>query len=260
MPLLRIMIALLPASRELFDPLIGSIAVLTLILAPMGAIAQTNLRRAIGFFVMGGIGAVFAGMAIANLLGVAGAIFYAFHSMLTMSAFYLVAGLVERVTQATDTKQMGGVYAANSLLSILFLILVFAAAGLPPFLGFWPKMLIVEAAISQQDWIIMSAVLVNSLLTSIAGTRLWAHIFWRPGRDGPNSEVPNDHLRVLNKTEKRMALGATCVLVSVIVILGLWPNLLFNGANFAARDLIDTQSYILATGIEIDGLSAGVSQ
>lgn len=249
--LLRIMIALMPASRELFDPLLTGIAVLTLVLAPMGAIAQTNLRRAIGFFVIGGIGAVFAGMAVANVLGVAGSVFYAFHSMLTMTAFYLVAGLVERVTQATDTRQMGGIYAANSLISILFIVLVFAAAGLPPFLGFWPKMLIVEATISQQDWILMSAVLLNSLLTSIAGSRLWAHIFWRPGRDGANSEVPNDHLRELNSTEKRMALSAVCVLVGFIVILGLMPNLLFNAANFAAMDLLNPQSYINSTGIEL---------
>ncbi len=258
--LLRILVALLPASRDLFDPLITVIAVLTLILAPMGALAQTNLRRAIGFFVIGGIGAVFAGMALANVLGIAGAVFYAFHSMLTMSAFYLVAGLVERVTQATDTKQMGGVYAANSLISILFLVLVFAAAGLPPFLGFWPKMLLVESAISQQDWVIMAAILFNSLLTSIAGTRLWAHIFWRPGRDGPDSEIPNDHLRVLNPTEKRVALSAATVLVGVIIVLGLWPNLLFNGANFAARDLINTQGYIAATGIEVNHVEAGASQ
>lgn len=258
--LLRIMVALMPASRELFDPLLTGIAVLTLILAPMGAIAQTNLRRAIGFFVIGGIGAVFAGMAVANVLGIAGAVFYAFHSMLTMTAFYLVAGLIERVTQATDTRQMGGVYAANSLLSILFIVLVFAAAGLPPFLGFWPKMLIVEATISQSDWILMSAVLLNSLLTSIAGSRLWAHIFWRPGRDGANSEVPNDHLRQLTSPEKRMALSALCVLVGVIVILGLLPNLLFNAANFAAMDLLNPQSYISSTGIELGTNLTGDTQ
>lgn len=248
--LLRIMIALLPASREIFDPILTTIAVLTLITAPMGAIAQTNLRRAIGFLVIGGIGAVFAGMAIASLRSVAGATFYAFHSMLTMTALYLVAGLIERVTKAKDTKQMGGVYAANSPISILFLILVFAAAGLPPFLGFWPKVLITHGAIAQADWLLAFAVLFNSLLTTIAGTRLWSHIFWRAGRDGAHSEIPNDHLRQLNPTESRMALGSTIVLVGVIVLLGLWPNLLFESAGMAAGQLLQPQLYIEAFGLQ----------
>ncbi len=106
----------------------------------------------------------------------------------------------------------------------------------------------------------MSAVFINSLLTSIAGSRLWAHIFWRPGRDGANSEVPNDHLRELNSTEKRMALSAVCVLVGFIVILGLLPNLLFNAANFSAMDLLNPQSYITSTGIETGTSLTGETQ
>ena len=258
--LLRIMIALLPGSREIFTPLLSAIAVLTLVTAPMGALTQTNLRRAIGFLVIGGIGAVFAGMAVASLRSVAGGAFYALHSMLTMSALYLVAGLVERVTQATDTRHMGGVYAANSPISILFLLLVFAAAGLPPFLGFWPKLLIAHGAIAQENWIILFAVLLNSFLTSIAGTRLWAHIFWRPGREGANSEIPNDHLRKLNLKENRFALGSTIALVGTIIILGLWPNLLFESAGMAAGQLLQPQLYIDSFGLAgppLESLSTG---
>lgn len=249
--LLRILIALLPEQREVFDPLITAIAILTLISAPLGAIAQTNLRRALGFFVIGGIGAILAGIAAPSILGVAGATFYVFHAMLTMSAFYLVAGLVERVTQATDTRQMGGVYASNSLISIMFLILVFAAAGLPPFLGFWPKLLLTEAALQDADWWLAAAILINSILTTIAGTRLWAHIFWRSGREGKKSELSNDRLRELKPPEKTFALGASVALVLVIIVLGLRPNLIFDSSTAAASGLLQTKNYIEAVGIEI---------
>lgn len=248
--LLRTMLLLLPASRDILDPVLTVIAVLTLVLAPLGALSQTNLRRAIGFFVIGGIGAVFAGLAVPTLRGVGGGALYVFHSMLTMSALYLVAGLIERVTQANDTRYMGGVYQANSPVSIMFLVLIFAAAGLPPFLGFWPKLLIAEAALGSQDWWIATFLLLNSILTSIAGTRLWAHIFWRSGREGESSEIFNDRLRPLTVVEWRSAFTASAVLVAVIVVLGLWPNLLFESVRIAANDLLLPERYISAVGLE----------
>src|SRR5690606_3902439 len=115
-----------------------------LVIAPLGAIAETHLRRAIGFLVMGGIGAILAGLAMPSLLGIAGSGLYIFHAILTMTALYMVAGLVEKRTGAKDSRQMGGLYAASAPISILFFTLVLASSGVPPFLGFWPKLLLLE--------------------------------------------------------------------------------------------------------------------
>lgn len=48
---------LIPQSHGQLQILIMAVAVFTLVLAPLGALAQTNARRALGFLVMGGIGA-----------------------------------------------------------------------------------------------------------------------------------------------------------------------------------------------------------
>ncbi len=80
-----------------------------------------------------------AGLAIGTSLGVFGLAAYAVNSMLVMTALYLVVGLVERMGGTSDIRKLGGLYRANSWLSIMFIVLVFAVAGLPPFLGFWPK-------------------------------------------------------------------------------------------------------------------------
>jgi multicomponent Na+:H+ antiporter subunit D len=249
--LLRTLIGLMPATRDTLDPVLTGVAALTLILAPMGAIAQTNLRRSLGFLVIGGIGAVMAGLAMPTLRGVAGATIYAFHSILTMTALYLVAGLIERITRETDTRAMGGVYKASSPLSIMFIILVFAVAGLPPFLGFWPKILLVEASLEDAAYLLTVCILLNSLLTAIAGTRLWSHIFWRIGREGEQSEQPNDRIVPLNRTEAGWGLVPTGLLVVGIMLIGLWPNPLFEAGRNAAIQLLQTDSYISAVGIEV---------
>lgn len=249
--LLRCLLVLLPASRDIMEPTITAIAVATLILSPLGALAQTNLRRAIGFLLIGGIGSVMAGLALPNLQGVAGATIYAFSSILTIAALYLVAGLVEKMTGETDSRFMGGVYTASSPLSILFLILVFAAAGLPPFLGFWPKLLLIEAGLSDGNNLLIFAVVANSILTTIAGSRLWAHIFWRAGREGELSEQPNDRIKPLSAKDKWWSMAPTAFLVLLIVWFGMQPNLIIDAGRVAAIDILQSERYIAATGIEV---------
>ncbi len=247
--LLRVLIALMPASRDLMEPVLMVIAAGTLVLAPMGALAQTNLRRALGFFVIGGVGAILAGLALGTTRGVAGGAIYAFNSMLVMTAFYLISGLIERMTGETDTRQMGGLYAVNTPVSIGFIILVFAVAGLPPSFAFWPKLLLVEGSLESGAYWLLAAILVNSILTSIAGTRLWAHIFWRQGRFGPHSEVPNDRLKPLSRARKGFSLIPTGALILAVALLGLWPNPVFHAGKIAARGLIAPTAYIEATGL-----------
>lgn len=249
--LLRSLAALLPASLDLLGSAVTLIAIFTLVIGPMGAIAQTNLRRALGFIVIGGIGSIMAGLAMPGLRGLAGGTIYAFNSMLVMTALYLVAGLVERMTGETDSRHMGGVYTASSPLSILFIVLVFTAAGLPPFLGFWPKLLLVEASVAGMSYWLLAAILINSILTSIAGTRLWAHIFWRNGPEGARSEQPNTGIKPLDRTSMRWALMPTAFLVLAIVGLGLWPNSVFDAGRAAAAGILDSSAYLRATGLEV---------
>jgi multicomponent Na+:H+ antiporter subunit D len=257
--LLRTLVMLLPSSRDLLDPVLAAIAVLTLIVGPLGGIAETNLRRALGFLVIGGIGAVIVGIALPDANGVAGGAIYILHAMLTMTGLYLVAGLIEAATGATDSREMGGLYAANSLLSLIFLALVLAVAGIPPFLGFWPKLLLLQAGIDGSGivsgevrgvpLILAGAILLNALLTLIAGTRLWAHIFWRAGREGPLSEVPNAGLRPLSARQNLFGLGATAVLTLAVVALGLAPTAILELGRAASIDLLDPAAYIAATGL-----------
>ncbi len=259
--LMRALLMLFPASRDLLEPVLVALAVATLVIAPLGAIAETSLRRAMGFIVIGGIGVVFCGIALPSAEGVAGSGFYIFHAILTMTALYLVAGLVEKVTGETDSRRMGGIYAANSPLSILFIVLVLAAAGVPPFLGFWPKLLLIQAGLARLDlaapgaaidWAglaIAIALLVNAWLTLIAGTRLWAHIFWRAGTEGDRSEHQAASVRPLSRREGWFGLGATAALTGIIVVAGLLPNLAFEAARTGAADFIDPSRYIAAVGL-----------
>jgi multicomponent Na+:H+ antiporter subunit D len=255
--LLRALVMLLPASREVLEPVLAVVAIGTLILGPLGAIAETNLRRALGFLVIGGIGATIAGAALGNAAGLAGSATYVLHAMLTITGLYLVAGLIEAMTGETDTRRMGGLYAVASMPSLLFFVLMLAVAGVPPFLGFWPKLLLVQGGIEgwgfgRDGWALALwiGVLANALLTLIAGSRLWAHIFWRAGHEGAVSEAPNPDLKPLSRQVRWLGLGSASVLTLVVLLLGLWPEPLLGFGREAAVGLLRPANYIAATGLE----------
>ena len=249
--LLRTLVALLPAARETLEPVIAILAIATMLIAPLGAIAETNLRRAIGFILIGGIGVTLAGLALPSQAGIAGATLYVFHAILTMTALYLVAGLVERATGETDSRQMGGLYAASAPISILFFVAMLAAAGTPPFLGFWPKLLLLQAGVGASDFTggaVAVALLLNALLTLIAGTRLWAHIFWPQGPEGKPSTILT--VKPLGQRGIGFGLVPASVLVAAILVASFWPGLPVAAANRAAAGLIDPADYIAAVGLE----------
>ena len=237
---------LLPETGAFLSPVIAAVAVATMILGPLSAIAETNLRRAIGFMLIGGIGVIVAGVAMPNYFELYGAVVYAVHAMLTVTALYLLAGLIESATGAHDVKNMGGLYASNSLISLMFMTLILAIAGVPPFLGFWPKLLMLQGFMQDtgltfraaRDWLPMLlafALLTNAFLTLIAGSRMWALIFWRPRAGGVVQPVKGT--------------AAALLLTGVVLVLGLWPSILLQAGDVAARGLLDPARYIAAVGL-----------
>ena len=216
--LLRLFVMLLPAERAALAPGLETIAILTMLLGPLAAIAETNLRRAIGFMLIGGIGIALLGVSNVHLFTAFGAIAYVIASMLIFAALYLVAGAIEQGSSAT--------------LSTLFFILLLAVAGIPPFLGFWPKLIMLEGLTATGDWPAVFALLASSFLQLVASGRLFSKFVWR----ATPAAAPKN-------------LGSALLLTVTIALLGLWPSLILTPARTAAEQLLNPAAYIAATGL-----------
>ena len=177
--------------------------------------------------------------------------------MLTITGLYMLAGLIEALTGETDTRRMGGLYATEPMLGVLFVVLMLAVAGVPPFLGFWPKLLLIEGGMgrwqaSGDGWALALwvAVLVNALLSLVAVTRLWAHVFWRNGVEGAASEALNPVLRPVGRRPFWLRMGPALVLTLIVALAGLFPDLLLEFGRRAASALLSPADYVSATGLQ----------
>jgi multicomponent Na+:H+ antiporter subunit D len=233
--MLRVLVMLMPGVTLTLSPLIGGVAILTMLSGAIGAVAQTDLRRALGYWVISGIGIMLAGIAIGNGQAIAAAIFYAFHSMVVISALYFLVGLVAQRAGGFALGTIGGLWSSSPLLSALALSLFFSVAGLPPFSGFWPKAMLVSAALDVERWWLAGAILLSGFLITFAAGRIFLLAFWRPA---PESAI-----------KRSAALAPASMTVLVLLTLattavGLWPEPVAALSKAAAFAVLEPEYYL----------------
>jgi len=237
--LLRILGMLFPFEREELSFIIAIAAALTMILGVIGALAQNDIRRSLGFLVISGIGVMMAGLALGSPAGLSGAIFYAAHSMVVMTALYFAAGIGARLGGSFELTSAGGLYVKNALIAAMTLMLFFSVAGLPLFSGFWPKIMLVKASLDIGAWWLAGSILVTGFLTTITVGRIWLLAYWRPAANVDPDAEPLSPL----------PMGATIALAGLVglsVLVGVWPEPVMALAQDAARGLLDPSAYVLS--------------
>ncbi|MGF7160477.1 multicomponent Na+:H+ antiporter subunit D [Rhodoligotrophos appendicifer] len=233
----RIFSAVFAAGPLESRPILLWVAGLTMVVGAIGALAQSELRRMLGFLVVSGIGFMLLGFALDSEAGRAAGIFYIVQSMLVTSGLYLLAGLAR---STSGQAQPGGLYARAPLVAALFLVLGFATAGLPPFSGFWPKFMLVRDSLDQGLGWAAAAVLLAGFFSTLAIARTFAATFWAPARAQPGKElVPAPPL-------SWAMLVPVVVLAAAALGLGLLPAPLYDVTAVAARGLGDYQPYVAA--------------
>lgn len=243
--LIRIFVLILPASRGYMADLIALVAIATLMTGAIGALAQSEVRRLLGYVVIAGIGAMLAGVAVGSTLAVSGAIFYAVHSIIVMTALYMAAGIMNMMGGSYDLRQLGGLYQKSAAFAAVFLVLGFAVSGLPPFSGFWPKVILVDAAFADGRSWLGAAILVSGFLTTMAMGRVWIFAFWRGGpegtTDGQAVAVTGEGGAQLSGAAVWLPLG---ILTALVVYFGLQPEWMLELSTRGASGIVEPLGYL----------------
>lgn len=237
--LLRVLVMLFEPERALLSDVIAWVAAATMVLGIMGALAQSDMRRVLGFVVISGVGIMLAGIALGTEAGLAGAIVYAVHSMLAMTALYLLAGVMNGVGGSYSVETLKGLYRGHPLLTAFALLLVLAAAGLPPASGLWPKVMLVQASLAAGAPWLAFAILATGILTTLALGRVFALTFWRSDGGDTAPAAPAEAAPVL-----RLGYASLAALMLPILALGLYPEPFINVAEAAAAVLVDPTGYV----------------
>ncbi|MBC7443051.1 MAG: Na+/H+ antiporter subunit D [Ramlibacter sp.] len=232
------------------------VALLTMLVGILGALAQADIKRMLSFTLVSHIGYMIFGIALGTPLGITATIYYVVHHITVQTTLFLCAGLIERVGGTTSLARLGGMLKAAPLVAGLFFVGALNLGGIPPFSGFLGKVALFQAGTAlggPLTFIVIAAGAATSLLTLYALTRAWNMAFWRPRREIEDYESPmldrltddpHDEGTVITKTISPLMIGATTALLGLALSLTVFAGPVFAFAARAAADIEEPATYI----------------
>ena len=157
------------------------LGLITSLYGVIGALGADRLRRFVGFMMLSSVGSILIALSLASSAAWSAGLYYMVHSTLIAAAFYLLCGwITSQRGEFKDHLKIAPKMKQDKAIAATFFLIALMMAGLPPFSGFLGKILLLQATagVSHQAWII-AIVLIVSLLSIIAFTRVGFILFWR---------------------------------------------------------------------------------
>ncbi|SDR93418.1 multisubunit sodium/proton antiporter, MrpD subunit [Gillisia sp. Hel1_33_143] len=220
-------------------------AVLTLFSGGLGALVQNNLRKVFSYLIICHIGYMIAGLGLFTEVAIAGTIFYLIHDIVVKTNLFMVSGLMYRIRGTNSVQAMGGLYKDYPKLSLLIAIPLFSLVGIPPLSGFWPKISLLKAGFTTQQWWLVGAILFASLITLFIIAKIWAAVVWK---DKPESELKTNfrYFANLSNVKKTQMIAPIIFLSLVSLYIGFGAEHIQQLSSRIATELMDNQQYVEA--------------
>jgi NADH-quinone oxidoreductase subunit N len=135
-------------------------AVLSMVLGNVVAIAQTNLKRMLAYSTISHVGFIMLGLLAGNQEGYAAAMFYTIvYALMSLGSFGVIMLLARKGFEADELNDLKGLNQRSPWFAFIMLILIFSMAGVPPTVGFWAKLAVLKAVINiDMLWLALVAV------------------------------------------------------------------------------------------------------
>jgi multicomponent Na+:H+ antiporter subunit D len=178
------------------SPMISTIfmflGTVSMVVGGLSAIGQKDIKRLMAYSSISQMGYIFLGLGIGTPLSIFAALFHLFNHSVFKSLLFLTAGAVEYATGTRDMDKLGGLMKRMPVTGATNFIGAMSISGIPPFSGFWSKLLIIVAAVlAGKFWYAFWAV-VASILTLASFMKVLKSTFWGETNDttARANEVP----------------------------------------------------------------------
>ena len=190
---------------------------LSMVLGVFLAIGQWDFKRLLAYHSISQIGYVILGIGLGTPLGMIGGLFHLFNHSVFKSLLFLNSGAVEYATGTRDLQKMGGLMTKMPITGTTSLVASMSIAGIPPFNGFWSKLIIIIACVQANRLGYAFWAVLASILTLASFMKVMKYAFFGKLREKWNKveEVP-----VFMKLAM-VVLAIICVIGGVLLIYNI---------------------------------------
>src|ERR1700726_2149233 len=159
---MRLLPEALAGSQPDWSQMLVVLAVLSMAIGNIVAIAQSNLKRMLAYSTISHVGFVLLGILSGTAQGYQASMFYMIsYVIVAAGAFGMILLLARQGFEADKITDFRGLNARSPWFAGMMAILMFSLAGLPPFIGFWAKLGVVQAVLGNYTWLAVVAVLFS---------------------------------------------------------------------------------------------------
>jgi len=200
----------------------------------LAALGQTDFKRLLAYSSISQIGYIMFGLGLGTPMGIAGALFHLLNHATFKSLYFFCAGATEYATGTREINKLGGLSEKMPVTCGASLFASFSLAGIPPFGGFWSKLLIIFAAILSGNLVLGILVASAGLLTMGYFLKIQRGIFF--------SKLP-EGLKSVKEVPWMMAFAMVFMALLCLGIGLIFPYILSHIVTPAANDLIAGTGY-----------------
>ncbi len=200
------------------------LAVLSMAIGNIAAIAQSNIKRMLAYSTISHMGFLLLGILAGSQNGYSAAMFYSVvYAMMSLGGFGMILLLSRQGFESDNLDDLKGLNQRSPWVAFLMLLLMFSMAGIPPTVGFYAKLSVLQAVVEAgMVWLAVVAVLF-----SLIGAFYYLRVIKLMYFDEPVQTAP-----IEAPSDMRLALSANGL---AMLVLGIMPGPLMNVCMIAVQ-------------------------
>lgn len=215
---LRILVQAMPSLHVQWEHILIVVSMLSMFAGNLLAIAQTNIKRMLAYSSIAHIGYTLLGIIAGpdSSQGYSAAMFYiATYVLVAAGAFAIIAVMSQNGVEMDKLDDYRGLNAKNPWLAFMMLLLLFSMAGVPPTVGFFAKLGLLEALV-QANYVWLA---VAALIFAIIGAYYYLRLVMIMYFEEPKEGLLTAPVKLSNEMLIAVSFNGTAALV-----LGLLPS------------------------------------
>ncbi|MCX7871531.1 MAG: monovalent cation/H+ antiporter subunit D family protein [bacterium] len=191
--IVRLFFNVFPIDEKILK-IICYLGTLSMVVGVILALYQWDYKRLLAYHSISQVGYIFLGIGLATPMGILGGIFHLFNHSLFKSLLFLTSGALEYNFGTRNLKEYHNVNRIMPITTFSATIGSFSIAGIPPFNGFWSKLIIIIACLEKRDILLALIAALVSVLTLASFLKVLKYAFYTEQKynTGPKllKEVP----------------------------------------------------------------------